>query len=78
MSIQGISKDQQVYNLVKQGLDASAMRNKVIANNIANINIISGLLLFILGILIYTTTMLLFKGITKEDIYLFKEILLKR
>jgi flagellar basal-body rod protein FlgB len=33
-----MSKDQLVYNLLKRGLDVSALRSKVIANNIANIN----------------------------------------
>lgn len=33
-----VSKSENVYNLLKQGLDASALRSKVAANNIANIN----------------------------------------
>lgn len=38
MSINGSSLDSNVYNLVKKGLDASSLRAKVSANNIANIN----------------------------------------
>lgn len=33
-----MSKSQYVYNLLKEGLDASSLRSKVIANNISNIN----------------------------------------
>jgi len=33
-----MSYDNKVYNLIKQGLDASSLRSKVIANNIANVN----------------------------------------
>lgn len=33
-----MSKSEYVYNLLKKGLDASSLRSKVIANNIANIN----------------------------------------
>lgn len=33
-----MSKDQIVYDLLKKGLDASSLRSKAIANNIANIN----------------------------------------
>jgi flagellar basal-body rod protein FlgB len=38
MNVGNISKDQQVYDLLKKGLDASSLRGKVIASNIANIN----------------------------------------
>lgn len=38
MDINNLSKSQYVYDLLKEGLDASALRSKVIANNIANIN----------------------------------------
>jgi len=38
MPIQSISQNDKVYNLIKKGLDASALRSKVSANNIANIN----------------------------------------
>lgn len=38
MNIGNISKDQEVYNLIKKGLDASTERSKAIGNNIANIN----------------------------------------
>lgn len=37
MNVTGVSGD-DTYNLLKQGLDASALRSKVSANNIANIN----------------------------------------
>ncbi|OPJ63282.1 flagellar basal body rod protein FlgB [Clostridium oryzae] len=30
--------DEAVYNLTKKGLDASAIRSKVISNNVANVN----------------------------------------
>ncbi|SKA72699.1 flagellar basal-body rod protein FlgB [Clostridium sp. USBA 49] len=33
-----LSKSQYVYELLKKSLDASSLRSKVIANNIANIN----------------------------------------
>lgn len=33
-----MSKDQAVYDLLKKGLDASSLRGKATANNIANIN----------------------------------------
>lgn len=32
------STDSNVYSLIKEGLDASAYRSKIIANNIANVN----------------------------------------
>lgn len=38
MNLSNMSKDRQVYDLIKKGLDASSLRGKVIANNIANIN----------------------------------------
>jgi len=38
MPIQSISQNDRVYSLIKKGLDASALRSKVSANNIANIN----------------------------------------
>ncbi|AKN33946.1 flagellar basal body rod protein FlgB [Clostridium carboxidivorans P7] len=38
MNIGSISKDQEVYNLIKKGLDASTERSKATADNIANIN----------------------------------------
>lgn len=38
MGIQDLPKDQQVYSLIKKGLDAASERSKVSANNIANIN----------------------------------------
>lgn len=38
LNIQNITNDQQVYNLLKEGLDAASERSKVSANNIANIN----------------------------------------
>lgn len=38
MDISKLSKSEQTYNLLKKGLDASALRSKVSANNIANIN----------------------------------------
>ena len=38
LNIQNMSKDQVVFNLLKKGLDASALRSKATANNIANIN----------------------------------------
>lgn len=38
MSLQNLSKDQLVYNLLKKGLDASSLRSRAISNNIANIN----------------------------------------
>ncbi|NLP27326.1 MAG: flagellar basal body rod protein FlgB [Clostridia bacterium] len=33
-----MSYDNKVYNLIKQGLNASSLRSRVIANNIANVN----------------------------------------
>jgi flagellar basal-body rod protein FlgB len=33
-----LSYDNKVYNLIKQGLNATSLRSKVIANNIANVN----------------------------------------
>lgn len=33
-----VSKSQAVYDLLKQGLDTSSLRSKVIANNISNLN----------------------------------------
>lgn len=38
MSINSNSLDGNVYNLIKKSLDASSLRSKVSANNIANIN----------------------------------------
>jgi len=38
MDINNMSKSQNVYGLLKEGLDASSLRSKVIANNISNIN----------------------------------------
>lgn len=38
MGTMNISKSQEAYNLLKQGLDASSLRSKVIANNISNLN----------------------------------------
>lgn len=38
MSIGNMSKSQDVYSLIKKGLTASALRGRVIANNIANVN----------------------------------------
>lgn len=38
MNVGSISKDQEVYNLIKKGLDASTERSKAIADNMANIN----------------------------------------
>lgn len=38
MKINNLSNGDQAYNLLKKGLDASSLRGKVIANNIANIN----------------------------------------
>ncbi|MFT5871366.1 MAG: flagellar basal-body rod protein FlgB [Clostridium sp.] len=38
MSINGNSISENTYNLLKKSMDASALRSKVIANNIANIN----------------------------------------
>jgi flagellar basal-body rod protein FlgB len=34
----GLSKNELVYDLLKKSLDASSLRSKVIANNIANLN----------------------------------------
>jgi flagellar basal-body rod protein FlgB len=36
--VSDISLDKKVYDLIKSGLDASSLRSKVSANNIANIN----------------------------------------
>jgi flagellar basal-body rod protein FlgB len=38
MGINGSSLDNNVYNLIKKSLDASSLRSKVSANNIANLN----------------------------------------
>lgn len=38
MSINGMSKSQEAYELLNKSLDASSLRGKVIVNNIANIN----------------------------------------
>lgn len=38
MIVNDMSKSQEVYNLIKKSLDASTLRSKVIANNIANVN----------------------------------------
>lgn len=38
MNIIGSSTGNDTYNLLKKGMDASALRGKVIANNVANIN----------------------------------------
>lgn len=38
MKIGNIPEDRFTYELIKQGLDASTVRGKVIANNIANFN----------------------------------------
>jgi flagellar basal-body rod protein FlgB len=38
MNSSNIPKDRQVYDLIKRSMDASSLRGKVIANNIANIN----------------------------------------
>lgn len=38
MNINGSSISENTYNLLKKSMDASALRGKVIANNIANIN----------------------------------------
>ncbi len=38
MNIGDMSKDQQVYDLLKKGLNASSERSKAIATNISNIN----------------------------------------
>jgi len=38
MPIQNISQNDRVYDLIKKGLNASSLRSKVTANNIANIN----------------------------------------
>lgn len=38
MNISNLTKDQQVYNLLKEGLDAASERSEVSANNIANVN----------------------------------------
>lgn len=38
MGIDGSSFDSNVYDLIKKSLDASSLRSKISANNIANIN----------------------------------------
>jgi len=38
LSINGSSISENTYNLLKKSMDASTLRSKVIANNIANIN----------------------------------------
>ncbi len=38
MANEEISLDKKVYNLLKKGLDASSLRSKISANNIANIS----------------------------------------
>ncbi|NMM61459.1 flagellar basal body rod protein FlgB [Clostridium sp. P21] len=38
MNISSLSKDQEVYSLIKKGLDASTERSRATADNIANIN----------------------------------------
>lgn len=38
LNTDGLSKNELVYNLLKKSLDASSLRSKVIANNIANLN----------------------------------------
>jgi flagellar basal-body rod protein FlgB len=38
MNVNNLSKSEQTYNLLKKGLDASATRSKISANNIANFN----------------------------------------
>lgn len=38
MSVQNISNDETVNNLVKEALDASSARSRAISNNMANIN----------------------------------------
>lgn len=38
LNINGNSTSENTYNLLKKSMDASALRSKVIANNIANIN----------------------------------------
>ncbi len=38
MNIIGSSTSENTYNLLKKSMDASALRSKVIANNISNIN----------------------------------------
>jgi flagellar basal-body rod protein FlgB len=38
MIVNDMSKSQEVYSLLKKSLDASSLRSKAIANNIANIN----------------------------------------
>lgn len=38
MNLNGMTQDRKVYELMKRSLDASSLRSKVIANNIANIN----------------------------------------
>lgn len=38
MAINELSIDKKVYGLLKQGLNASSLRSKISANNIANIN----------------------------------------
>jgi flagellar basal-body rod protein FlgB len=38
MKLSNMDKGQYVYGLLKEGLSASALRSKVISNNIANVN----------------------------------------
>lgn len=38
MNLNGLSKDNMTYELIRKSLDASTIRGKAIANNIANIN----------------------------------------
>ena len=38
MSVNNSTFDSNVYKLIKEGLDASSLRSKVSANNIANVN----------------------------------------
>lgn len=38
MIVNNLSKDQMAYELVKKGLDAGALRSKLISNNISNVN----------------------------------------
>lgn len=38
MNVNNLSKSEQTYNLLKKGLDASATRSRISANNIANFN----------------------------------------
>lgn len=38
MSVDNLSNSQNVYNLIKEDLQVSSLRSKVIANNLANLN----------------------------------------